>query len=79
MNCADDFLKFLSKWVLENCNEDLSFVSKRIDKTIVDRLHLVMSSSFEKITYAEVVEVLKLVIINNIMLHIRSSDKFLND
>ncbi|KAM7527479.1 hypothetical protein LguiB_030889 [Lonicera macranthoides] len=59
MNCADDFLKFLSKWVLENCDEDLAFVSKRIDKTIVDRLQLVMPSSFEKITYAEAVEVLK--------------------
>ncbi|KAA8550553.1 hypothetical protein F0562_002237 [Nyssa sinensis] len=59
MNCADDLLKFICKWVLENCSEDLAFVSKRIDKTIVDRLQSMTSSSFEKLSYAEAVEVLK--------------------
>ncbi|KAE9460810.1 hypothetical protein C3L33_07241, partial [Rhododendron williamsianum] len=59
MNCADDFLKFVSKWVLENCSEDLKFLSKRVDPTIVDRLQLLTSSSFQRISYAEAVEVLK--------------------
>uniref|UniRef100_A0A5B6ZBR0 asparagine--tRNA ligase n=1 Tax=Davidia involucrata TaxID=16924 RepID=A0A5B6ZBR0_DAVIN len=59
MNCADDLLKFLCKWVLENCSEDLTFVSKRIDKTIVDHLQSLTSSSFVKISYAEAVELLK--------------------
>ncbi|KAF7121451.1 hypothetical protein RHSIM_Rhsim13G0052000 [Rhododendron simsii] len=59
MNCADDFLKFVSKWVLENCSEDLKFLSKRVDPAIVDRLQLLTSSSFQRISYAEAVEVLK--------------------
>ncbi|XP_059626258.1 asparagine--tRNA ligase, cytoplasmic 2-like [Cornus florida] len=59
MNCANDLLKFLCKWTLENCSEDLTFVTKRIDKTIVDRLQSMTSSSFKKISYAEAVEVLK--------------------
>lgn len=63
MNCADDFLKFVSKWVLENCLEDLKFLSKRVDPTIVDRLQLLTSSSFQRISYAEAVEVLKQVIL----------------
>uniref|UniRef100_A0A5B7BRA9 asparagine--tRNA ligase n=1 Tax=Davidia involucrata TaxID=16924 RepID=A0A5B7BRA9_DAVIN len=58
MNCADDLLKFLCKWVLENCSEDLTFVSKRIDKTVEDRLQSMTSSSFEKMSYAQAVEVL---------------------
>ncbi|KAA8543561.1 hypothetical protein F0562_021693 [Nyssa sinensis] len=59
INCADDLLKFLCKWVLENCSEDLIFVSKRIDKTVEDRLQSVTSSSFEKMSYEQAVEVLK--------------------
>ncbi|GFZ20074.1 asparaginyl-tRNA synthetase 2 [Actinidia rufa] len=59
MNCADDFLKFVSKWVLENCSEDLKFLSKRVDHTIVDRLLLMTSMPFQRISYAEALEVLK--------------------
>ncbi|KAL6967949.1 Viral polyprotein [Sarracenia purpurea var. burkii] len=59
MNCADDFLKFVSKWMLENCSEDLKFLSKRADKTIVDRLHSLSSMSFQRISYAEALDVLK--------------------
>lgn len=59
MNCADDFFKFLCKWVLDNCTEDMKFICKRIDKTSIDRLRSVTSKPFAKITYAEAVEVLK--------------------
>ncbi|CAB4291148.1 unnamed protein product [Prunus armeniaca] len=59
INCADDFLKFLCKWVLENCPEDMKFVSQRIDKTRADRLHSVISSSFERISYTEALDAIK--------------------
>ncbi|KAM7528292.1 hypothetical protein LguiB_031702 [Lonicera macranthoides] len=39
--CADDYSKYLSKWVLETCHEDLAVVLEHIDKTLVDRLQLV--------------------------------------
>ncbi|KAL8258956.1 hypothetical protein R6Q59_026909 [Mikania micrantha] len=58
MNCAEDFLKFVSNWVSENCYENLYFLSKRVDKTIPDRLNLLASTVFEKITYTTAVEVL---------------------
>ncbi|XP_051113328.1 asparagine--tRNA ligase, cytoplasmic 2 [Andrographis paniculata] len=59
MRCAEDFLKFISKWVLENCTEDLKFIAKRIDKLVVERLQLILTSTFERIAYSEAIEVLK--------------------
>lgn len=59
MKCADDYFKFLCKWILENCSKDLEFVSKRIDRTCVDRLQSVISIYLEKITYTEAVKVLE--------------------
>ncbi|KAF5746255.1 hypothetical protein HS088_TW06G00425 [Tripterygium wilfordii] len=59
INCAEDHLKFICKWVFENCAEDMNFVSKRIDKMSIDRLQSTISSSFEKISYMEAVDALK--------------------
>jgi asparaginyl-tRNA synthetase len=59
MSCAEDFFKFLCKWILDNCSEDLKFVLKRIDKTCIVRLQSMISSTFEKISYTEAVDNLK--------------------
>ncbi|KAL8099949.1 hypothetical protein AgCh_032272 [Apium graveolens] len=59
MNCANDLLMFLCTWVLEHCAEDLAFISKRVDNTIVDRLQSLATGSFDKISYAEAINVLK--------------------
>ncbi|KAJ0946547.1 putative asparagine--tRNA ligase [Helianthus annuus] len=58
MNCAEDFLKFVSNSISENCYENLYFLSKRVDRTIIDRLNSLASTIFEKITYTTAVEVL---------------------
>lgn len=58
MDCAIDFLKFICNWILENCTEDLKFVSKRVDNLVVDRLQLIATAPFEKISYSDAVEVL---------------------
>ncbi|XAR58774.1 Asparagine--tRNA ligase [Bertholletia excelsa] len=59
MNCAEDFLRFLSKWALDNCSQDLQFFIKRVDNTIMDRLKSIASTSFQRITYDEAVAALK--------------------
>lgn len=59
MNCADDLVKFLSKWVLEHCLDDMKFVQKRIDKTSIHRLESVISCSFEKVSYTAAIEILE--------------------
>lgn len=76
MSCADDFFKFLCKWVLDNCPEDMIFVSKRIDKTCIDRLQSIVYSKVEKITYTEVVDVLGKVYHTKSSLDISSNDRF---
>ncbi|KAJ8634380.1 hypothetical protein MRB53_027716 [Persea americana] len=59
MNCVEDYVKFLCKWILENCSNDMKLLAKRIDKTSMDRLQSVASSTFERLTYTKAVELLK--------------------
>ncbi|KAL2319463.1 hypothetical protein Fmac_028432 [Flemingia macrophylla] len=59
MNCANDFFKYLCKWILENCSEDMKFVSKRIDSTSTNRLQQIVSGSAEIMTYSEAKDVLR--------------------
>ncbi|CAM8933510.1 unnamed protein product [Rhodiola kirilowii] len=54
----DDYLTFLCKTILEKASEDMAFVTKRIDKTIIDRLQAMASASIEKLTYTQAVELL---------------------
>ncbi|KAJ0969153.1 hypothetical protein J5N97_022030 [Dioscorea zingiberensis] len=56
MNCAEEFLKFLCQSILENCPDDIKFLSRKIDKNCTGRLHSFISTSFARITYAEAVE-----------------------
>lgn len=59
MECAVDFLKFVSRSILESSADDLKFVAKRVDKHVLDRLQLIASGPVEKISYTEAVNVLK--------------------
>lgn len=59
INCAEDYVKFLCGWILENCSSEMKLMIKRVDKTASDRLHLVASSTFERLTYTKAVELLK--------------------
>ncbi|MBA0704798.1 hypothetical protein Golax_017033 [Gossypium laxum] len=59
MECAEDYFKFLCKWILDNCPEDMKFVSKTIDNTITHRLEYMTTSSYDKISYGEAVEILR--------------------
>lgn len=59
MDLAEDFLKSLIKYALENCMADLEFLNNLYDKELLDRLKAVADSSFERLTYTEAVEILK--------------------
>ncbi|XP_062011753.1 asparagine--tRNA ligase, cytoplasmic 1-like [Rosa rugosa] len=58
MNCAEAYVKFLCQWLLDNCYDDMEFISRQFDKTCIDRLKMVASTPFERITYTEAVELL---------------------
>ncbi|MCG8307176.1 MAG: asparagine--tRNA ligase [Cytophagales bacterium] len=72
MDLAEEFLKYLVKYALENCGEDLEFLNNRlIDEeknlkqeertgmTLLERLQFVIGSDFERITYTEAIDILR--------------------
>ncbi len=59
MNLAEDFLKYLISYALENCKDDLDFLSVMYDKELISRLKFVVSNQFERITYTKAIEILQ--------------------
>jgi asparaginyl-tRNA synthetase len=60
MNLAEDFLKYLISYALENCMDDLEFLNKMYDNELIDRLKFVVANKFERLTYTRAVEILKM-------------------
>jgi asparaginyl-tRNA synthetase len=59
MDLAEDFLKYLVKYALDNCPDDLQFLNKMYDNELVSRLQSILQQSFERLTYTEAIEILK--------------------
>ncbi|MDD2195872.1 MAG: asparagine--tRNA ligase [Bacteroidales bacterium] len=59
MDLAEDFLKYLIRYALEHCKDDLEFLNKMWDKELLERLNSVASISFERLTYTKAVEILE--------------------
>ncbi|MFZ0471005.1 MAG: asparagine--tRNA ligase [Bacteroidales bacterium] len=59
MDLAEDFLKYLIKYALDNCREDLEFLNKMIDKDLIERLKFVLANSFVRLTYTEAIKILE--------------------
>jgi asparaginyl-tRNA synthetase len=58
MDLAEDFVKYLIKYALDNCREDLDFLNSMIDKGLLDKLKFVLDNDFVRISYTEAVEIL---------------------
>lgn len=58
MECAEDYLKFCLKYVMQNNKDDLQFFDKFIEKGLLDRLTKVIETPFKKVPYTECVEIL---------------------
>ncbi len=58
MDLAEDFVKFLIMYALENCRDDLAFLNKMIDSGLINKLNFVLENEFARITYTEAVEIL---------------------
>lgn len=59
MDLAEDFLKNLFKYALNDCPEEMEFFGTWIDKTAREKLEKVINSTFERITYTEAIDILK--------------------
>jgi asparaginyl-tRNA synthetase len=72
MNLAEEFIKYLIRYVMDNNKEDLEFLAQRLaeeekqlpqDKRsemgLIEKLEFVLNNNFERITYTEAIEILK--------------------
>jgi len=58
MDLAEEFVKYLIKYALDNCREDLEFLNNMIEKGLLERLRFVLDNEFVRITYNEAVSIL---------------------
>lgn len=59
MNLAEAYVKFVSQRLLDRCHDDMELMVKNVDKTAIDRLKMVASTAFVRITYTEAVKKLQ--------------------
>ncbi len=72
MDLAEEMLKFLIRYALNHCHEDLEFLNNRLldeeknkkkeeksDMTLLERLQFVLENDFERVTYTEAINILK--------------------
>ena len=59
MDLAEDMLKFVIQYVLDNCPEEMAFFNQFIDNTLLDRLENVLNSDFGRISYTDAVKELE--------------------
>ena len=72
MNLAEEFIKYIIKYALDNNKEDLEFLAlrlgdeekqlpqdKRSEMGLLEKLEFVLNNNFERITYTEAIEILR--------------------
>jgi asparaginyl-tRNA synthetase len=72
MNLAEEFIKYIIKYALENNREDLDFLAARLveeekqkpqnersEMGLIEKLECVINNDFERLTYTEAIEILK--------------------
>jgi asparaginyl-tRNA synthetase len=58
MNLAEDFVKYLVSYALENCADDLAFFNQMYDNELIERLKMVVENDFIRMTYTDAVEII---------------------
>ncbi|MCJ8342499.1 MAG: asparagine--tRNA ligase [Cetobacterium sp.] len=58
MELAEDMIKFIIKYVMETCPEEMEFFNQFIEKGLFDKLNNVLENGFAKVTYTQAVEIL---------------------
>ena len=64
MDLAEDFIKSLVRYALDNCRDDIQFLNDRYDNTLIERLEGVINTEFVRLSYTEGIEILKEAIAN---------------
>src|SRR5690606_436884 len=71
-NLAEEFIKYIIRYAMENCREDLDFLAQRLadeekqkpqlersEMGLIERLEFVIQNDFERLTYTEAIKILK--------------------
>ena len=64
MDLEEDFIKYCVNWALTHCQDDLEFLNKMIDKTLLERLHSVVKEKFVRLPYTEGIKILEEAVAN---------------
>ena len=59
MDTAEAMTKYVIRYLLDNCPDELAFFNQFFDKGLVERLELVASSDFARVSYTDAIELLK--------------------
>ncbi len=59
MDLEEDFIKYCVQWALDNCRDDLEFLNKMIDKTLIQTLESVVKEDFVRLPYTEGINILQ--------------------
>ena len=59
MDLEEEFIKYCVQWALDNCKDDLEFLNKMIDKSLIQTLESVVKDEFVRLTYTEGVQILE--------------------
>ncbi|RLD58739.1 MAG: asparagine--tRNA ligase [Bacteroidetes bacterium] len=59
MDTAEEFIKYLVQYALDNCSDDLEFLNKMYDTKLLNRLKSIIETDFKRLTYTEAIEILE--------------------
>lgn len=59
MDLAEDMIKYIFKYVLDNCPEEMEFFNNFIDPSLLDRINNVINSNFARISYTDAISELE--------------------
>ncbi len=59
MDLAEEFIKYCVKYALDHCKDDIEFLNKMYDNTLIDRLNSVLNCEFVRLTYTEGIKILE--------------------
>ena len=59
MDLAEEFIKYCVQYALDHCKDDIEFLNKMYDNTLIDRLNHVLKDEFVRLTYTEGIKILE--------------------
>jgi asparaginyl-tRNA synthetase len=59
MDLAEEFIKYCVQYALDHCQDDIAFLTKMYDNTLIDRLNSVLKDEFVRLTYTEGIKILE--------------------